>query len=216
MPGVGGGKRRKEEHGKRHGRKDARHATRSATPPSTIALHPSAGPALRERLANPNAVPAMAKDAMTEYGKKTTSPMLDPVVYFRITAWALGLITLLGIISTALAESSQLKPSEQFLSFGGTFLQFTWWHNGLHVLLAATAALFGYAALQPGLVKVFAIVFGGVYVLLGILGFFVFVGDNSLLALTPTINIIHLLLGLWGLTAGLLAPSDTGPRYATP
>ncbi|MFO1533594.1 MAG: hypothetical protein ABR562_07890 [Thermoplasmatota archaeon] len=139
---------------------------------------------------------------VSEYATQqpTGNPILDPVVYFRVTTWALGLVALLGIVSTSMTQ----VPADQFLSLGGTFLQFTWWHNILHIVLAAACGLFGYAAIQGNVVKTFAVVFGAVYLLLGIAGFFTLT-DASTLALTPTVNVVHILLGGWALTAGLMA-----------
>lgn len=141
---------------------------------------------------------------MSEYASRSegANPFLDPVVYFRVTAWALGLVALLGIILFAMED----KPARQALSMDSAFLQFTFSHNILHILLAAACFLFGYAALDAKLVRTFAIVFGGVYLLLGVVGFFVWnTPDDPWFAFTPTLNIVHILLGGWGLVTGLLS-----------
>lgn len=139
---------------------------------------------------------------MTEYATRTQSSkaFLDPVFYFRLTAWDLTAVSLMGV----LLVSFEAVPRSQYLSLDGAFLQFTWWHNALHVILAAACFLFGYASLQPSLVRTFAIVFGSVYLLLGVAGFFLFT-DPASLALTPTLNIVHIALGGWALAAGLMA-----------
>jgi hypothetical protein len=130
------------------------------------------------------------------------NPFLDAVTYFRVTAWALGAIAFLGILLAVTQQSNDIRA--QWLSMDGLFLHFTWWHNFVHIALAATAFLFGYAAFEVATVKYAAISLGGVYVVLGILGFFLFnTPDDAFLALTPTLNILHLLLGAWGLAAGL-------------
>ena len=156
----------------------------------------------------------MGVDEPPAYKPRKPNPLLlDPVFYFRVTAWVLGLVTLLGIISTSLNYSG--KPQDQFLSFGGNALQFTWTHNILHVVLAGAAVLFGYGGFHPTLVKRMAIVFGSVYLVLGVLGFFVlemgdfaigrYPEDMGVLALTWTLNVVHILLGAWALAAGLLS-----------
>jgi hypothetical protein len=144
---------------------------------------------------------------MSEYApvRRQVNPLFDPIVYFRVTAWALGLIALLGVISTAM---NQEDVTRQFLSFGGTFLQFTWWHNYIHIALAAACALLGYASLPGQAVKMSAIAFGAVYLILGVLGFFLWnTAEDPFLALTMVLNAVHLLLGAWALAAGLLSPS---------
>lgn len=138
----------------------------------------------------------------TPPSKKHTPPALDPVVVFRISAWVLGLVALVGLVSATLPQT---KVNDQFLA--GIGIQFTWAHNVLHILLVAAAALFGYAALEPRFVKSMAIVVGSVYLVLGVLGFFWlnWPADETVLALTPTLNAVHLLLGAWALAAGLLS-----------
>lgn len=144
---------------------------------------------------------------MPEYQppQKENPLFLDPVAFFRITAWVLGLVSLLGIVATAVHQA----PAEQWgwLRWGGAGFQFTWEHNALHVILTAASALFGYGSFTPGVTKMVAIAFGGAYLVLGVLGFFVWNGVDGLFALTIALNIVHILLGGWALTTGLLAKS---------
>jgi hypothetical protein len=120
------------------------------------------------------------------------SPVLDPVVYWRVSAFALAAVALLGIVLTATGNEDLL----------GGFLTFDWPHNVLHVVLAAAAFLFGFAALPGRAVKAVATVFGAVYAGLGVLG--VFLAEVGPIHLELGENLVHLLLGAWGLLAGLL------------
>lgn len=121
-----------------------------------------------------------------------SNPVMDPVVYWRVSAFALTAVALLGIVLNATGNANLL---------GKGFLAFDWSHNILHVILAAAAFLFGFAALPGRLVKAFALVFGAVYAGLGVLGFFVHsVGP---IHLEVGENIVHLLLGAWGIVAGI-------------
>ena len=132
---------------------------------------------------------------MSTYATPTTTarnPVLDPTVYWRASAFALTAVALLGIVLSALGQEDLL---------GAGFLAFDWGHNILHVVLAAAAFLFGFANLPAGLVRTFAIVFGFVYGALGVLGFFV--SDlGGFIHLELGENLVHLLLGAWGLVAG--------------
>ena len=119
------------------------------------------------------------------------SPMLDPTLYWRISAFALTAVALLGIVLTAMDQAGLL---------GGAFLAFDWSHNVLHVVLAGAAFLFGFANLPARLVRSFAIGFGFVYGGLGVLGFFV--ADLGVVHLELGENLVHLALGAWGLIAG--------------
>lgn len=146
---------------------------------------------------------------MSEYARptNTTNPLLDPVVYWRVSAFALTAVALLGIVLTAIG-----KP-DLFATDGHShLLPFTWAHNILHVVLALAAFIFGFANLPGRIVKVFAIVFGIVYAGLGVVGFFVAdplgTGSGMALHLTETLNVVHILLGGWALLAGFGAKYD--------
>jgi hypothetical protein len=76
-------------------------------------------------------------------------------------------------------------------------------------VLALAAFVFGFGNLSPGVTKTFAIVFGFVYVGLGVVGFLLSnpLGTGLALNLGFSLNAVHLLLGAWALTAGF------GSRY---
>lgn len=145
---------------------------------------------------------------MSEHARptNTTNPVLDPVVYWRVTSFAVTAVALLGIVLTAIGRPDLLATNGH-----AHLLTFTWTHNIVHVVLALGAFIFGYANLPGRVVKVVAILFGVVYLGLGVLGFFVadpLGTGNMALHLTETVNSIHILLGGWGLVAGLGAKYD--------
>jgi len=137
----------------------------------------------------------------------TTNPILDPVVYWRVSAFALTAVALLGIVLNATNNGNLLA------THGGThLLPFTWTHDIVHVVLALAAFIFGFANLPGRVLKAFAIIFGVVYGGLGVLGFVTAnpLGTGSLaLDLTETLNAVHLLLGAWALVAGFGAKYET-------
>ena len=141
---------------------------------------------------------------MTEYATptNTTNPIMNPVLYWRVSAVALTATAVLGIILNAVDKPNLL---------GEDFLAFDWTHNIVHIVLAGAAFVFGFANLPGNIVKTFAIVFGVVYAGLGIVGFITGVVDGleETLSLHLEIgeNIVHLLLGGWALVAGF------GARY---
>jgi hypothetical protein len=132
---------------------------------------------------------------MSDYATTSTTarnPVMDPTVYWRVSAFALTATALLGIVLNAMGQGTLL---------GADFLAFDWGHNILHVVLAGAAFLFGFGNLPANLVRTFTIVFGIVYGGLGVLGFFV--SDlGGFIHLELGENLIHLLLGAWGLVAG--------------
>ena len=149
---------------------------------------------------------------MSEYARTTrptenrpteTGPaLLRPAVYFRISGFALLAVAILGLVMN-LVEGNYSHA----LGLGNTFLNFTYAHDALHFVLAGAALMFGFANIPGHVVKLFAIVFGFVYLALGIAGFFVFNAphDTAFLALTPALDIVHILLGGYALTAGFMA-----------
>ncbi|MFA5943295.1 MAG: DUF4383 domain-containing protein [Candidatus Thermoplasmatota archaeon] len=130
---------------------------------------------------------------MSDYATSTTNrnPVMNPTVYWRVSAFALTAVALLGIVLNAMNEGTLL---------GADFLAFDWSHNILHVVLAGAAFLFGFGNLPANLVRTFAIVFGVVYAGLGVLGFFI--SEVGPIHLEIGENLVHLLLGAWGLVAG--------------
>lgn len=134
----------------------------------------------------------MTETATSAY--QGTNPIVNPVIYWRVSAVALGAVALLGIVLNSFGIGDLL---------GANFLAFDWGHNILHVVLAVAAAIFGWGNLGAGITKTFAIVFGFVYALLGVLGFFV--ADLGILNLEIGENLVHLVLGAWALTAGFAA-----------
>jgi hypothetical protein len=139
---------------------------------------------------------------MSEYAKPTnvTNPVVDPTTYWRVSAFTLLAVALLGTVLNLVGEPDLL---------GAGFLAFDWTHNIVHFVLAAVALLFGFANLPGGAVKGFAIAVGAVYLGLGALGFVPAVADGLddalLLHLELGENLVHVLLGAWGLVAGIVA-----------
>ncbi len=134
---------------------------------------------------------------MTETANQTftgSNPIVNPVTYWRVSAVALAAVALLGVLLNSIGQADLL---------GANFLAFDWTHNVVHILLAAVAAVFGFANLGAGLTKTMAIVFGFVYAGLGVVGFIA--GDIlGVIGLHLELgeNLVHVLLGGWALTAG--------------
>ncbi len=80
-------------------------------------------------------------------------------------------------------------------------IQFDSVHNMIHLLIAAFALYVGFAADNTSLPDLFAEVMGIVYVLLGVAGFMnpILFGLLGPLHLEPLENLLHLMLGLWGI-----------------
>jgi hypothetical protein len=136
---------------------------------------------------------------VTEYATKTTTtnPILNPTMYWRVSAFALAAVAVLGTVMNLATSNGELV---------GGFLEFDWTHNVVHYVLAAAAFIFGFANLTPTVVRTFAIVFGFVYAGLGILGFVIGNGEAiGPLGLELGENLIHLLLGAWGLLVGFMS-----------
>lgn len=124
--------------------------------------------------------------------RRNTHPVLDSVLYWRISAWVLAAVAVVGFILEAGGLAAIL---------GRDLLVFDMTHNMLHMVLAAAAFVFGYTDMEKGVVKTFAVIFGIIYLGLGLVGFFV--AQILTVGLELGENLLHLLLGAWGLSAGL-------------
>ena len=157
---------------------------------------------------------ARHRSAMSDYARptNTSNPILDPLVYWRLSAFALAAVALLGIVLALISGGDAEGAQDQALAFHSTHgLGFTWTHNVLHVVLALAAFVFGFANLPGRVVKTFAILFGVVYTGLGVVGFLLTnpLGGGALaLNLGVSLNLVHILIGAWALTAGLAARYD--------
>lgn len=136
-----------------------------------------------------------------------TNPILDTRMYARITGIALAAVALLGIILNAVDMADLL---------GADFLAFDWTHNILHVVLAAAALYVGFAA-PANLCNLYAKVFGVVYAALGVVGFFWTGISMTVLHLELGENLVHLVIGAWGIAAGFFGTTTGAPmKTATP
>ena len=86
-------------------------------------------------------------------------------------------------------------------------------HNLVHIVSGAIALYFGFAGSAGG-AKGFCLIFGIVYLLLGVCGWFLGTGENhmfhigTLLELGKVDHIIHVLLGVIFLAGGLLGGKE--------
>lgn len=87
------------------------------------------------------------------------------------------------------------------------------WHNVVHLLSGAFGLL---VATSYAGARVYALVFGGVYLLVALLGFLG--GDGGvvigLLPVSTEENVLHLLIGVAGLVTGLSTPDVPAPSTA--
>lgn len=131
------------------------------------------------------------------------NPILDGRMYARVTGIALAAVALLGILLNATGQENLL---------GENFLAFDWTHNIVHVVLAAVALYVGFMA-PMNLITLYCKVFGIVYAGLGVVGFIPAVVDGleTALALHLEIgeNLIHLVIGAWGIAAGFFGTATT-------
>lgn len=101
--------------------------------------------------------------------------------FARVAGWLALLLGILGFFVSDL--------------FG--LIQFDLTHNIVHLVLG----LLGIAAAQKASgAKAYAQWFGGIYLILGIVGFFF--AEWAGLHLEVTENLLHIVLGAWGLYAG--------------
>jgi hypothetical protein len=89
------------------------------------------------------------------------------------------------------------------------------WHNLVHI---ATGGLGLVVAGSYGGSRVYALGFGAVYLVVTLLGFLAGDGDEifNLVPVNTEDNVLHLLIGLAGVGAGLVTPATTPPSTQRP
>jgi len=106
-------------------------------------------------------------------------------LYARMTGIVLLLIGLMGFMM------------DDFMGL----IQFDIVHNTIHLLMAVVALYIGFGTEDTWLSHLFAEVMGFVLVVLGLMGFInpTFFGLLGPFHLEPVENLLHLVLGLWGI-----------------
>lgn len=132
----------------------------------------------------------------TATASRNTSSTTNVGVYWKVSGVALAAVAALGILLNAIGQGGLL----------GGFLSFDWTHNIVHVLLAVVALGIGFSTVEASLSKNLAKVVGIVYLGLGVVGFLPGIVDavDSLLGLHLELgeNLVHLVIGAWGVYAG--------------
>ncbi|MFD2169445.1 DUF4383 domain-containing protein [Tumebacillus lipolyticus] len=103
-------------------------------------------------------------------------------VFARVAGWVMLLLGIIGFFMSDLFE----------------LIEFDTPHNIVHLVLGVLGIAAGQSVKWA---RLFAQVFGTIYLLVGIIGFFV--PDFLGLHLELTENLIHVILGAWGLYAAL-------------
>src|SRR5687767_6890079 len=107
--------------------------------------------------------------------------ILNPRNYAKITGVALLLVAVLGIVFSAMGTdgkyglfcSTPTATTCEGTASDTSFLAFDWTHNILHVVLAAIALTVGFVSLGASYARQYAMTFGAVYFVLGVMGFIV-------------------------------------------
>jgi FtsH-binding integral membrane protein len=130
-----------------------------------------------------------------------TNPLMNPRTYAIVTGFALAATALLGIVMSIATGGDFVKG----------FLEFDWTHNVLHVVLAAAALAAGFLA-SGDYAKMYAKVFGIVYVGLAVVGFVAGPDVLGFLGVHLEIgeNLVHLLIGAWGILTGFFGTTEVG------
>lgn len=111
-------------------------------------------------------------------------------LYCQITGPVLLLVGVLGIVNFGIAGLLSINEPAEI---------------ALHLVLGALASYAGFSAGGYGrFALLYAKVFGIVYILLGLVGFILPDVIPGLIHLDLGCNVVHLVLGLWGIWAGYL------------
>src|ERR1700749_2584510 len=108
------------------------------------------------------------------------------------------------------------KPADPMTpNFIGTHLTLS--HNLVHLISGAIALYFGFSA-TPSAARLFCIIFGVVYGLLGVCGFLLGTGEDRMFDALGSLglhfgtmdHVVHILLGVVFLAGGFMSRADVG------
>jgi hypothetical protein len=142
-----------------------------------------------------------AEDVPMDHGTRRSPAQLYALIFGAV-------LTILGILGFFYNSDFTSDKSVRDAVLG--ILDVNGWHNVVHI---ATGVLGLVAAGSYASARSYAIGFGIVYVIVAIWGFIV--GDgNSILSIIPVNtedNILHLLIGISGIAAGMATPAVADP-----
>lgn len=129
-------------------------------------------------------------------------------LYATLVGGALVIIGIIGFFYEAsFAVGNDIEVDEEF-----GFLAINGWENSIHIV----AGLIGLAAAGSNAsARLYSLGFGALYVVLAIWGWI----DDTILELIPVndgANIVHLILGVTGIAAGLATPTEGPSERARP
>lgn len=130
-------------------------------------------------------------------------------LYATLVGGALVIIGIIGFFYEAsFAVGNDIKADEEF-----GFLAINGWENAIHIV----AGLIGLAlAGSNASARLYALGFGVIYVVLAIWGW---IDGETILEIIPVndeANVVHLILGITGIAAGVTTPTETPSRPARP
>jgi hypothetical protein len=133
----------------------------------------------------------------------------------RLYALVFGVVLVVaGVIGFFYESKFTDEKSVRDAVFG--ILDVNGWHNVVHI---ATGAL-GLLAFAAGAyaARTYALVLGAVYIVVAIWGFIVGDGDSilSIIPVNTEDNILHLVIGLAGIAAGVASRGEPAPAGARP
>ena len=132
-------------------------------------------------------------------------------VYALVIGLALVAVGILGFFYSASFSAGDGTERDTVLGI----LDVNGWHNVVHI---ATGALGLLVASSYDASRAYALGFGAVYLLVALLGFLAGDGEEifDLIPVNTEDNVLHLLIGIAGVGAGLVTPGAPAPSTARP
>jgi hypothetical protein len=139
----------------------------------------------------------------------TTGTTRSPAQIYALLFGAV--LTVAGIIGFFYNSDFTSNKSVHDAVFG--ILNVNGWHNVVHI---ATGVLGLLAASSYGSARTYALGLGVVYIVVAIWGFIIGSGDSilSIVPVNTADNVLHLLIGVAGIAAGVATPAVAEPTTA--
>jgi hypothetical protein len=142
-----------------------------------------------------------AEDVRMDHGTRRSPAQLYALIFGAV-------LTIAGILGFFYNSDFTSDKSVRDAVFG--ILDVNGWHNVVHI---ATGVVGLVAAGSYASARSYAIGFGLVYIVVAIWGFIVGDGDSilSIIPVNTEDNILHLLIGISGIAAGMATPAVADP-----